>query len=204
MPYKEEAMLTITDAATKKILALMEAEGQKDLALRLAIRGRGPGGFRYELQFVEQNEKGAEDTVIDAGGLQVIVDPDSVPDLKGATVDYVDGVYESGFKIDNPNPLWTDPKAQAVQEVIDSRINPGVSTHGGHVTLLDVKDDIAYIALGGGCQGCGMADVTLKHGIEVMIKESVPEIRQIIDTTDHASGNNPFYQPSKGGQSPLA
>ncbi|MFQ5802961.1 MAG: iron-sulfur cluster assembly accessory protein [Candidatus Methylomirabilales bacterium] len=197
-------MLTITDAATKKILALMEAEEQKDLALRVAISGRGPGGFRYELQFVELNEKGAEDTVIDAGGLQVIVDSDSVPDLKGATVDFVDGVYESGFKIDNPNPLWTDPKAQAVQEVIDTRINPGVSTHGGHVTLLDVKDDIAYIALGGGCQGCGMADVTLKHGIEVMIKESVPEIRQIIDTTDHASGNNPFYQPSKGGQSPLA
>lgn len=205
MPHKEEEpMLTITDAATKKILALMEAEEQKDLALRVAISGRGPGGFRYELQFVEQNEKGAEDTVIDAGGLQVIVDSDSVPDLKGATVDFVDGVYESGFKIDNPNPLWTDPKAQAVQEVIDTRINPGVSTHGGHVTLLDVKDDIAYIALGGGCQGCGMADVTLKHGIEVMIKESVPEIRQIIDTTDHASGNNPFYQPSKGGQSPLA
>jgi len=204
MPYKEEAMLTITDAATKKILTLIEAEGQKDLALRLAISGRGPGGFRYELQFVEQNEKGAEDTVIDAGGLQVIVDSDSVPDLKGATVDYVDGVYESGFKIDNPNPLWTDPKAQAVQEVIDSRINPGVAAHGGNVSLLDVKDDIAYIALGGGCQGCGMADVTLKQGIEVMIKESVPEIRQIIDTTDHASGNNPFYQPSKGGESPLA
>jgi Fe/S biogenesis protein NfuA len=205
MPHKEEEpMLTITDAATKKILALMEAEEQKDLALRVAISGRGPGGFRYELQFVELNEKGAEDTVIDAGGLQVIVDSDSVPDLKGATVDFVDGVYESGFKIDNPNPLWTDPKAQAVQEVIDTKINPGVSTHGGHVTLLDVKDDIAYIALGGGCQGCGMADVTLKHGIEVMIKESVPEIRQIIDTTDHASGNNPFYQPSKGGQSPLA
>ncbi len=204
MPYKEEAMLTITDAATKKILALMEAEGKKDLALRLAISGRGPGGFKYDLEFVGHDEKGAEDTVIDAGGIQVIVDANSAQDLKGTTVDFVDGMYESGFKIDNPNPLWTDAKAQAVQEVIDSRINPGVAAHGGHVSLLDVKDDIAYIALGGGCQGCGMADVTLKQGIEVMIKESVPEIRQIIDTTDHASGNNPFYQPSKGGQSPLA
>jgi len=197
-------MLTITDAAKKKVLAILEGEEQKDLALRVAIRGRGPGGFRYELQFVGAGERGAEDTVVNAGGFDVLVDPDSAPNLKGATVDFLDGVTESGFKVDNPNPLWTDPKAQAVQEVIDSQINPGVASHGGHVALLDVKDNIAYIALGGGCQGCGMVDVTLKQGIEVLLKEAVPEIRQVIDTTDHAAGKNPFYQPSKGGTSPFA
>lgn len=197
-------MLTITDAAKKKVLAILEGEDQKDLALRVAIRGRGPGGFRYELQFVGAGERGAEDTVVNAGGFDVLVDPDSAPNLKGATVDFLDGVTESGFKVDNPNPLWTDPKAQAVQEVIDSQINPGVASHGGHVALLDVKDNIAYIALGGGCQGCGMVDVTLKQGIEVLLKEAVPEIRQVIDTTDHAAGKNPFYQPSKGGSSPFA
>ena len=197
-------MLTVTEAATNKILALMEAEEQKDLALRIAIKGRGPGGFRYELQFVGQDEKEAGDTVINAGGLQVVVDPESAENLKGASIDYVDGIYESGFKIDNPNSLWTDPKAQAIQEVIDSRINPGVGMHGGHVTLLEVKDDTAYIALGGGCQGCGMVDVTLKQGIEAMIKETVPDIREVIDTTDHAAGKNPYFQPSKGGQSPFA
>ena len=197
-------MLTITDAAKKKVLALLEGEEQKDLALRVAIRGRGPGGFRYELQFVGAGERGAEDTVVNAGGFDVLVDPDSAPNLKGATVDFLDGVTESGFKVDNPNPLWTDPRAQAVQDAIDTQINPGVASHGGHVALLDVKDDIAYIALGGGCQGCGMADVTLKQGIEVLLKEAVPEIHQVIDTTDHAAGKNPFYQPSKGGTSPFA
>ena len=197
-------MLTITDAAKKKVLAILEGEDQKDLALRVAIRGRGPGGFRYELQFVGAGESGAEDTVVNAGDFDVLVDPDSAPNLKGATVDFLDGVTESGFKVDNPNPLWTDPKAQAVQEVIDTQINPGVASHGGHVALLDVKDNIAYIALGGGCQGCGMVDVTLKQGIEVLLKEAVPEIHQVIDTTDHAAGKNPFYQPSKGGTSPFA
>jgi Fe/S biogenesis protein NfuA len=197
-------MLTITEAARKKILALFEAEEQKDIALRVAIRGRGPGGFRYELQFVGQEERAAEDTVVDAGGFDVVVDPQSVPNLKGATVDYIDGTSESGFKIDNPNPLWTDQKAQAVQDILDKQINPGVAMHGGHVSLLDVKDDIAYIQLGGGCQGCGMADVTLKQGVEVLIKESVPEIRQVVDTTDHAAGKNPYYQPAKGGTSPFA
>jgi len=197
-------MLTITDAAKKKVLALLEGEDQKDLALRVAIRGRGPGGFRYELQFVGAGERAAEDTVVNAGGFDVLVDPESAPNLKGATVDFLDGVTESGFKVDNPNPLWTDPRAQAVQDAIDTQINPGVASHGGHVALLDVKDNIAYIALGGGCQGCGMADVTLKQGIEVLLKEAVPEIRQVIDTTDHAAGKNPFYQPSKGGTSPFA
>ena len=95
------------------------------------------------------------------------------------------------------------PTAAAVQEVIDSKINPGVASHGGNVTLLDVKDNTAYIALGGGCQGCGMVDVTLKQGIEVMIKEAVPQIAHIVDTTDHANGSNPFYQESKGGDSAL-
>ncbi len=197
-------MVTITETAKNKILGLMEAEEQEDLALRLAVKGRGPGGFRYELQFVEKEEIEPADSVFDAGGFQVVVDAESAPSLQGATVDFVDGIYESGFKIENPNPLWTDPKAQAVQDVIDTQINPGVAMHGGFVALLDVRDDIAYIALGGGCQGCGMADVTLKQGIEVMIKEAVPGIRQIIDTTDHAAGQNPYYQPSKGGPSPFA
>ena len=198
-------MLNISESAKRKILGLLEAEGHQGLGLRVAIKGGGPGSFQYDLGFEGEGDKGAEDIVIDAGGFKVFVDPESALKLKGATVDFVEGIYESGFKIDNPNSGWSDPKAAAVQQVIDTQINPGVAAHGGHITLLDVKDDIAYIALGGGCQGCGMADVTLKQGIEVMIKEAVPEIRQNIDTTDHAGGSNPYFQPSKGGgHSPLA
>jgi Fe/S biogenesis protein NfuA len=198
-------MLNISESAKRKILGLLEAEDHQGLGLRVAIKGGGPGSFQYDLGFVGEEDKGAEDIVIDAGGFKVFVDPESAPKLTGATVDFVEGIYESGFKIENPNAVWSDPKAAAVQQVIDTQINPGVAAHGGHITLLDVKDDVAYIALGGGCQGCGMADVTLKQGIEVMIKEAVPEIRQIIDTTDHAGGSNPYFQPSKGGgHSPLA
>jgi Fe/S biogenesis protein NfuA len=73
-----------------------------------------------------------------------------------------------------------------------------VGAHGGHVELLDIKDNTVYVRLGGGCQGCGMVDVTLRHGIEALIREEIPEIQQVVDTTDHASGNNPYYQPAKG------
>ena len=94
--------------------------------------------------------------------------------------------------------------AQAIQTLLDDEINPSVAAHGGHVALVDVKDKRAYVRLEGGCQGCGMADVTLKHGIEMAILEKYPDIEEVLDVTDHADGTNPYYQPSKGGESPWA
>jgi Fe/S biogenesis protein NfuA len=196
-------MITITDAAKEKILAAMEANNAKGMALRLAIIGRGPMGFRYSLGFVPSTEKKPEDVVSDLGEIKVFIDPESAPNLEGAIMDYLEDNFQQGFRIDNPNPLWRDPLAQAVQEVIDTQINPGIAMHRGFVTLLDVKDGVAYITFGGGCQGCGMVDVTLKQGVEVMIREAIPEIDQVLDTTDHAGGNNPYYQPGRAGQSPM-
>jgi len=196
-------MLTVTDAARTKVLELMQSQGRAGLHLRAAIAGRGPGGFQYRLGFVGDEERAAGDRVIEAGGFNVLVDAESAPNLEGASIDYVEGPQGSGFKVDNPNPLWKDPDALAVQRVLDSEINPAVAAHGGWVALLDVKDSVAYIQLGGGCQGCGMVDVTLKQGIEVRIREAVPAIREIIDSTDHAGGKNPYFQPAKGGRSPF-
>jgi Fe/S biogenesis protein NfuA len=83
--------------------------------------------------------------------------------------------------------------------LIDAQINPGVASHGGYVELLDVKDSRVFVRMGGGCQGCGMASVTLKQGVEVLIKQQFPQIEAVVDTTDHAGGENPYYQPAKGG-----
>lgn len=84
-----------------------------------------------------------------------------------------------------------------VQELIDTMINPAVAAHGGFVELIDVQDSRVYLQMGGGCQGCGAADITLKAGIERLLKEEIPEISEILDTTDHASGANPYYTPGK-------
>jgi Fe/S biogenesis protein NfuA len=89
-----------------------------------------------------------------------------------------------------------DLKAR-VQELIDSTINPAVAGHGGYIELIDVADNKVYVTLGGGCQGCGAANITLKAGIERLIKEEIPEIEEVLDTTDHASGTNPYYSPGK-------
>jgi Fe/S biogenesis protein NfuA len=198
-------MMTITEAAQNQISSLLADADRQGLALRLAITGRRPGGFQYKLGFVREDERAADDIAVDAGSFKVFIDAESAPNLQGATLDFQEDPVQSGFKIENPNSGWTDPKAIAIQKLLDEHINPAVAEHGGYIVLLDVKDDIAYVALGGGCQGCGMADVTLKQGIEALITEEVPGIRQVIDSTDHASGTNPYYQPAKGGrgQSPL-
>lgn len=102
-----------------------------------------------------------------------------------------------------PKPGLKTPQATTIQQLLDERINPAVAAHGGHISLVDVQEDTAYIRLEGGCQGCGMADVTLKQGIETEIKHAVPQIRAVLDVTDHAGGSNPYYEPGKTGTSPL-
>lgn len=94
-------------------------------------------------------------------------------------------------------PGLATPTGEAVQRIIDQQINPAVASHGGYITLIDVKEDTVFVELGGGCQGCGMASMTLKQGIERAIREEVPSITTVLDVTDHAAGTNPYYQPSK-------
>ena len=92
-----------------------------------------------------------------------------------------------------------DPQSirERVQSILDQEINPAVAAHGGWVELIDVRKNEVFIRMGGGCVGCGMADVTLKQGVEKSIRQSVPEVGAILDTTDHASGRNPYYSPAK-------
>ncbi len=85
-----------------------------------------------------------------------------------------------------------------IQELLDTAVNPAVAMHGGFVELVDVKESVVYLAMGGGCQGCGMADVTLRHGVEALIRDEVPDVSEIVDVTDHTAGENPYYTPSKG------
>ena len=86
---------------------------------------------------------------------------------------------------------------EKIQYLLDTAINPAVAGHGGVVSPVDVKDRMVYLQMGGGCQGCGMADVTLRQGVETMIREEVPEVVEIIDVTDHAAGQNPYHAASK-------
>ena len=90
-----------------------------------------------------------------------------------------------------------DALYEQVAKVFEEQVNPMVARHGGRVELIDVQDAVVMLRMGGGCQGCGMADVTLRQGIEGMLAQLVPDVRGIVDITDHTTGSNPYFQASK-------
>ena len=148
------------------------------------------------------------------GGEVVFVDysdGDVILELKGSARSLIGGIEnmirhfmpEVERVVDHldaiPKPGLETPEGILVKQVLDEQINPSVAMHGGHIALVDVQGDTVFIRLEGGCQGCGMADVTLKQGVEVAIKQAVPSINAVLDSTDHAGGENPYFQPGKGG-----
>jgi len=194
-------IVIVTDAAREKIREIMEMQGITGRgAIRVGIAGRGPAGFNYSMALEEDAQPAAGEAVQDEGDFKILLDGENLEKLRGASIDFVGQLVGGGFKIDNPNSVWDDPLAAEIQALIDSQINPGVASHGGFVELLDVKDSRVFVRMGGGCQGCGMASVTLKQGVEVLIRQEFPQIESVVDTTDHAGGDNPYYQSAKGGQ----
>lgn len=195
-------MLKFTDEARDRVLSFI---GEEDslVALRVSVQPGSPLAPRYDLSLVDEWDVKDEDMVFDAGGFKVYVDPTSVEKLEGATVDWIESLHGGGFQVENPNfkPIGSAPPegelAEQVSQVIDTRINPAVAAHGGRVALVDVRDTVVYVELAGGCQGCGMATVTLKQGIERMLREAFPEITEVVDVTDHARGTNPYYQEAR-------
>jgi Fe-S cluster biogenesis protein NfuA len=81
---------------------------------------------------------------------------------------------------------------ERIQRVLDEQVNPVIAGHGGGVSILDIKDNVIYVQMWGGCQGCGLADTTLKNGVEAAVRDAVPEVGEIIDLTNHKAGINPY------------
>jgi Fe/S biogenesis protein NfuA len=187
------AILTVTPDARAKIDSVRTFNDFTDAVLRVRVSGRDGPRFLYELVLEDPTERGSEDVALDVDGLTVLVDPRSAAELQGSTIDLDPAIAGGGLRVDNPNEGWSDPVARAVQEVLDTRINPGVGAHGGRVSLVEVRDGSAYVRLGGGCQGCAAVNLTLRKGVESAILSAVPQVTAVVDVTDHAAGANPFY-----------
>jgi Fe/S biogenesis protein NfuA len=191
-------VVTFTDEAREHVRAFMELEDEP-LAVRIRLLDSSPLAPRYDLSLIDQSEREEDDIVFDLGEFQVVVDPDSAELLGGSTVDWVETIQGGGFKIENPNirPIGEStaegPLADRVRQVIDYQINPAIAGHGGAVTLIEVRGNVVYLEMQGGCQGCGMAAVTLAQGIRRILVETVPEIEDIVDVTNHEAGVNPYY-----------
>lgn len=194
----EQQVITITDEALSHLLEVRRAEDDAaDLALSLDVAGPRGRGWEYRLALVPLADAGEEDALGHYGELPVIIPAASVGLLRGAGL-RLDG---DGLAIDNPNrpppaswwPGDDSPLEQRVAAVLDHEINPSIAGHGGWAQLIEVTGGVVHLSLGGGCQGCGMAQVTLRQGIEVGLRHWIPEIEGIHDVTDHASGESPYY-----------
>jgi len=193
-------VIGFSESARDRIKEFMQEEGDDDLAVRIEVLSSSPLAPEYDMALVGRDELDPDDRLFEADGLSVAIDAKSASLLEGTQVDWIETVQGSGFKFENPNlkPIGsepvTGPLVDRVKQVIEERINPGIAMHGGNVTLVEVREDVAYLEMSGGCQGCGMAAVTLKQGIERMLTEEVPEIQGVVDVTDHSTGANPYYQ----------
>ena len=192
-----------TELAKDTVLHFMEMEEDNQLAVRIRVANSSPLAPRYEITLVEVSEKTQDDISFDDYGFEVVMEPESAQLLEGARIDWVETINESGFKVENPNiaPIGSrpleGPLADRVQQVIDQHVNPGVAQHGGSVSLVEVRDETVFVQLNGGCQGCGLASVTLQQGIERIITEQIPEVASVQDVTNHSAGDNPYFTPSK-------
>ncbi|HUS61634.1 MAG TPA: NifU family protein [Acidimicrobiales bacterium] len=202
----ELPIITVTEAARRTVLDMRAGEPDAEgLALRIDVTGIGEGGreYAYELLFEPVADAREDDEVRVSGDLPVLIPAGSVDKLRGATLDHTD---TAGLVIRNPNrPSPTIQHTAVVLEgsveekitlLLDGEINPSLAMHGGFAALDRVEGDVAYVLMGGGCQGCGLAKLTLTEGIKATIEDRIPEIREVIDVTDHAMGENPFFEAS--------
>ncbi len=188
-------MLAVTETAQSKIHEIIQNESDLGNVIRVVARKIAPYRFDYDLYFIEEDEIESGDVRQEINGLVFVADAESSRHLEGASIDYVEGP-PSGFKFENPHTQrhFDDPKEQALQKFIDDEINPKVAAHGGYIGLDRIEGDAAYLEMGGACQGCGMAAMTMRQGVEAQIFERFPEIARIVDVTNHSEGKNPFYQ----------
>jgi Fe/S biogenesis protein NfuA len=204
----EGSVITVTDKAQAEIVGIRASEPEPErMALWVVVTGVSGPNYTYDLYFQAAADAGPDDVVQRHDDLSVVIPQGSVDKLRGATLDLSGNLIQGGLVMNNPNSpspaVGTRPPAdlsgdvaQRVMQVLDQQINPSIAAHGGQADLVAVEDGTAYLRLSGGCQGGGMASVTLSQGIEVALSESIPEVVRVVDVTDHASGTNPYFEPT--------
>jgi Fe/S biogenesis protein NfuA len=208
-----EQIFNITPAARAKVVEVRSDEPDPEkLALWLEVSGTAGNAYTYDMWFQASADAAPDDIVLEHDDLPVVIIGTSAEKLSGATLD-LSSTDDGGLVIVNPNtpparpasPAMGDrapadlsgPVATRVMRVLEEQINPAIAMHGGFAELVAVEEETAYLRLSGGCQGCGLAQVTLSQGIAVAITDAVPEITDVVDVTDHSHGANPFYEPAK-------
>lgn len=193
----ETRLFAASDLALDKFQLFRRRSGNPSAAIRITVAPEAPLPEKYQLEFEAPDSNRSGDVIHRLGGLVFHLDERSAELMAGTTIDFVEGMWSSGFRFETPDRLrlMSDPLATEVQRVLDEHVSPMLAAHGGQVGLVDVRDGRAYVQFGGGCQGCGLAPMTLKSGIVATLKRLVPRIVEVVDVTDHPAGESPYFAP---------
>ena len=198
-------MIDFTPRAREAVLSYLGDDGASTDALRIRVRQGAVGTpLAFELALVPLDERADDERLVEADGFAVLFREADATHVEGARVDFVERVNESAFEVmpatqrssasggpgSGGDP--TGPIADRVREVLDGQVNPAIASHGGMISLVDVDDTDVYVEMSGGCQGCALSRMTLRQGVERMLREAIPELTAVHDITDHASGENPY------------
>ncbi|GIT23263.1 MAG: Fe-S biogenesis protein NfuA [Pseudomonadota bacterium] len=193
-------MASITDSAQEYLVELLEKQNVEGIAVRIFILDAGTPRAETCISFCRPGEEKADDEVKQYKGFNAFIDQHSIPFLEDAVVDFQKDSMGGQLTIKAPNsrmPKLTkdSPLEDHINYILYNEINPGLAAHGGHVTLEEIfEDSVAVLRFGGGCQGCGMVDVTLKDGVEKTLMSQIPQLTEVRDVTDHSIKENAYYQ----------
>ncbi len=200
-------MIEISDSAQQYFKRLIGQQDEEGLGLRIAVNQPGTPSATCDLQFSPREQRMQDDHVVTYDGFKMFVAHASEPWLSEASIDFEEDETGGQLTIKAPGIKGTEPSSgdsveARVAWLLETEINPSLASHGGRVALVEITEKMeAVLAFGGGCQGCGMADVTLKQGIEQTLIRNIPEITAVLDATDHQSGQNPYYAGGEQGES---
>ena len=189
--------ITITESAEQYLAGLLAKQDCEGIGIRMFVTDPGTPKAETCIAYCRPGEEQDKDEVMELDSFRAYFDHRSLPFLEDAKVDYADEKFGGQLTIRAPNsrmPRVSDdsPLEDRINYLLYNEINPGLAAHGGVISLEEIVDNVAVLRFGGGCQGCGMADVTLKEGVEKTMLEKIPELKGIRDVTDHSDRSQAY------------
>jgi Fe/S biogenesis protein NfuA len=193
-------IVNITQSAEKYLAKLLKDKNETDIAIRIFISDPGTPRAETCLAYCKPEEAEQDDIILNLKSITVHIEKRSIPFLVDSEVNFDNDTFGGQLTIKAPNARLPNvspesPAEDRINYVIYNEINPMLESHGGEVSLLEFTEKgEAILQFGGGCQGCGMVDVTLKEGIEKTLIEQIPELNSVVDSTDHTLKDNAYYK----------
>jgi len=189
--------INITESAQKYLSELLVKQETEGIGIRMFVSDPGTPKAETCIAYCRPGEEEDGDTIMELDGFKAYFGQRSLPFLEDAKVDYADDKFGGQLTIRAPNsrmPNINDdsPIEDKINYVLYNDVNPGLAAHGGMISLEEIVDGVAVLRFGGGCQGCGQADVTLKEGVEKTMLEKIPELKGIRDVTDHSDRSQAY------------